>query len=238
MEDLDPPREVPGAAQAILNCLAQHGLAWDGQVVYQSQRRPLYDDALAQLKSKNLLFPCTCTRNKLAGRRIYPGFCRDETFPQNNAHAIRVRNTNSKLTFSDYFQGEIRLDESCGDFVVLRRDNWIAYQLAVVVDDYLQGITEVVRGIDLLDSTPRQLYLYMCLGWKAPSFAHLPLATNSQGQKLGKRTQAPAMKADRASENLLDALKFLGQVTPTEPLSVTQTLDWAIKHWDPRPLIK
>ena len=236
MEDLDPPREVPGAGQAILDCLGKHGLEWDGPVVYQSQRRSLYDEALAQLRSQGLLFPCTCSRTKLGGHSIYPGYCRDQVFPQPEEHAVRIRNTKPQLEFTDIFQGKVRV--SCGDFVVLRKDNWIAYQLAVVVDDHLQGITEVVRGLDLLESTPRQLYLFMCLNWKAPGYAHHPLAVDSRGQKLGKRNHAPAMNPEHASENLSAALNSLGQQAPPETLSVSQTLDWAIEHWDPSPLIK
>ena len=246
MEDLDKPREVAGAANHILNTLEKFGLEWDGEVVYQSQRSELYQEALNQIKAKSLIYQCSCSRKEIADSYnqkpaehgidglIYPGTCRDKssTF---KPYAERIKVKDQNISFNDAIQGKIdqNLANQIGDFVLKRADGLFAYQLAVVVDDHLQGATHIVRGADLLDSTPRQIYLQQVLGYSTPKYAHIPVASNQAGEKLSKQTLATPIDANNAPNLLINALDFLGQ-TPPQDLSnykAQEILAWAMQHW-------
>ena len=246
MEDLDKPREVAGAANHILNTLEKFGLEWDGEVVYQSQRSELYQEALNQIKAQPLIYQCSCSRKEIADSYnqkpaqhgidglIYLGTCRDKssTF---KPYAERIKVKDQNISFNDAIQGKIdqNLANQIGDFVLKRADGLFAYQLAVVVDDYLQGVTHVVRGADLLDSTPRQIYLQQVLGYSTPKYAHIPVASNQAGEKLSKQTLATPIDANNAPNLLINALDFLGQ-TPPQDLSnykAQEILAWAMQHW-------
>jgi glutamyl-Q tRNA(Asp) synthetase len=249
MEDLDPPREQPGAADAILCSLEVHGLQWDGELLFQSQRLPAYEETLAQLIAANLIYPCYCTRQDLqALGGIYNGRCRTETLPAHAPHALRLKLYDTPqlptdmLSFMDLFQGlqHQNLRRTAGDAIVKRKDGLFAYQLAVVVDDIAQGITHVVRGADLLDVTSRQIALFKLLQAPAPIYGHVPLALTHNGQKLSKQNHAPPLENARAGNNLWQALVFLGQNPPSEleQAKVEDLMSWAITHWDERQLCK
>jgi glutamyl-Q tRNA(Asp) synthetase len=235
MEDLDQPRVVPGAADAILRQLDSFGLHWDDAVEYQSRRGELYRQALQRLVAFS--YPCACTRKELEdsalaidGSRIYPGTCRGGLAPGKAARATRLRTDAMPVRFTDRAQGEIvqSVETEVGDFVLRRADGLIAYQLAVVVDDAAQGITDVVRGADLLDSTARQIFLQRLLGVATPRYLHSPIATNGAGEKLSKQTRAP----DAHPEDIPWALAFLGMQAPAD-LAGRDLLAWAAGHWDP-----
>ena len=209
MEDLDTARVMPGAADAILRQLEAFGLEWDGAVVYQSARLDLYMRAIESLKAH--CYACACTRKELEdsalaidGSRIYPGTCRAGPAPGKAARAVRVRTNDEPVRFADRVQGVVSqsLERDIGDFVVRRADGLFAYQLAVVVDDAAQGVTDVVRGADLLDSTTRQIHLQRLLGYATPRYLHLPVATNVKGEKLSKQTQAADAARSRHSRRL------------------------------------
>ena len=199
IEDVDTPRTVPGAAEGILRTLEQFGFEWDGPVVWQSRRTDAYRAAFEALRAAERVFPCACTRREIAdsalardGTRRYPGTCRDGLAPGREARAWRLRVEPGVVSFDDAVQGLIREDVAAdvGDFVLLRADGLFAYQLAVVVDDAEAGVTEVVRGADLLDSAPRQAWLATRLGFEVPSYAHVGLAVNQDGDRLAKRDGA------------------------------------------------
>ena len=243
IEDLDPPRVVAGAADDILRTLEAFGLHWDETVVRQSARHDAYAAALTQLIEAGHSFFCACTRKEIAdsslGRDstpIYPGTCRDGLAPGRTARAIRVRVRDETIAFQDRLQGEVmqNLSRDIGDFVIRRADGYYAYQLAVVVDDAWQGITDIVRGADLLDSTPRQIHLQRLLDLPTPRYLHLPIATNAQGEKLSKQTLAAPVDATRPSAGLVHALRFLGQPAPDVLRSARPgtVLEWAIANWD------
>jgi len=248
MEDLDPPREIPGAADEILRALEAYHLFWDGPVLYQSQRQEAYDDTLTRLATEQHSFPCGCSRKSIAdatpadkktqtaGHTPYPGTCREGLPPGTTARAIRVRVPQKAIRFHDGLQGliETQLASTVGDFVVHRADGLTAYHLAVVVDDAFQGITEIVRGSDLLESTPPQLHLQDLLGFKQPNYIHLPIVTNSQGQKLSKQTFAAAIDQKDPGPTLAKALTFLGHA-PEPSLAKAdpaRLLEWATGNWD------
>lgn len=237
MEDLDPPREQPGAAASILHCLEAHHLYWDGPVLYQSQRLEAYAAALQQLSSAGLTYLCNCNRQRLKGLGVYDGHCRQHP-PQQPPCATRLRvpgGAAGLIEFTDGFQGPQReqLDKSAGDFVIHRKDGLFAYQLAVVVDDIAQGTTHILRGSDLLDSSARQLYLYDLLGQPRPQLAHLPVLVNRDGQKLSKQTFAAPLDPGRAAANLFLALQQLGQQPPAGLQSDGPgLLQWGIACWD------
>ena len=238
MEDLDKPREAPGAAQAILDALAGFGLGWDGDVMVQSARTDAYRAALARLAEWT--YPCACTRREIAdsalagpdGAAVYPGICRRGLAPGRVARAVRIRVDDETVAFDDLAQGRIgqHLASEVGDFVVLRADGIFAYQLAVVVDDAAQGVTHVVRGADLLDSTPRQIFLQRRLGVPEPVYMHVPVATNVAGEKLSKQTLAAAVDRADPVPALRAALAFLGQPAPA--LARDALLAHAAAHWD------
>ena len=236
MEDLDPPREVPGAQAAILKSLENYGLHWDGELVRQSERHDAYAALVDELLQRRLAYACTCSRKQLEGYQgIYPGFCREAGHAQDNA-AIRLRVPDSRYGFVDRVQGQYsqHLGREVGDFVIRRRDGLYAYQLAVVLDDGWQGVTDVVRGADLLDSTPRQLYLQELLGLAQPRYLHVPLIIQPDGHKLGKSYRSPPLPADQATPMLLRALRALGQPLPDggEQARAEELLRWASQHWD------
>src|SRR5262245_31546539 len=236
MEDLDPPRESPGAADEILRVLAALGLEWDEPVSYQSARVQAYGAALASLHRRGAVFACACTRKEIAdsaiggpdGSLVYPGSCRDGLPPGRAARANRVRvgGVTAAVEFEVAWRGPVRQDlaRDVGDFVLVRADALFAYQLAVVVDDAAQGITDVVRGADLLDSTPRQIFLQQLLDLPTPRYLHLPVATNAHGEKLSKQTLAEPVDPSRGAGALLGALRFLGQAPPAA-LSGTSARD-------------
>ncbi len=245
MEDLDAPRAQPGAAEAILRTLQACGLRWDGEPMYQSRRSAAYRTALARLEAQGLIYACGCSRREIAdsglgpdGALIYPGTCRNGLAPGKKARATRVRIDNAVIEFEDAVQGTIRQDLAAevGDFVLLRADGLYAYQLAVVVDDAQQGITDVVRGADLLDSTPRQIYLQRLLGLPTPRYLHLPAAVNAAGEKLSKQTLAPPVDARDAVPVLVQVMEFLGQAPPAQLRRATldEFWAWALAHWDAR----
>ena len=232
IEDLDTPRVQAGAAEHILRTLGELGLTWDGPVEYQSRRLALYRDALARLEPR--AYWCGCTRREIAdsslglaadGAQIYPGTCRAGLAPGKTPRALRLR-VGGTIGFNDRVQGAQRqdLEREVGDFVLCRADGMFAYQLAVVVDDAEQGITDVVRGADLLDSTARQIQLQRLLGHATPSYLHIPAAVNRAGEKLSKQTGARAVAA--GSDALRRALAFLGQ-------RETDDLGEAVRNWNP-----
>ncbi len=241
IEDLDPPREVPGAADLILRQLDEHGLHWDGPVLYQSSRLPAYKDALQQLSRAGLLYACYCNRARLRTLGgCYDGACRihklnSSTSIPDKPHAIRIQlPEHSVIALDDLIQGSLTFDLSAaGDFILWRRDHLAAYQLACSLDDGYQGISHVIRGSDLLDSTPRQMHLLHCLGLATPQYGHIPVLSNTQGQKLSKQNHAPQLDLGKVLANLLDCLVLLGVSPPVElnKASIQQVLDWAIKHW-------
>jgi glutamyl-Q tRNA(Asp) synthetase len=220
MEDLDRPREQSGAADQILRALERLGFEWDGPVVRQSARAERYCAVLADLARRGFTYPCGCTRKELEdsvlaidGARVYPGTCRHGLAPGKHARAVRLRTHAAPIAFRDRIQGEIeqRVEREVGDFVVRRADGTVAYQLAVVVDDLDQGVTDVVRGADLLDSTARQIHLQRILGAPQPRYAHVPVAVNAAGEKLSKQTGAAPLDLADPKRELARARRFLGQ---------------------------
>lgn len=247
MEDLDPPREQPGAADAILQSLEDHGLHWDGTVIYQSQRNNAYQSCLDALLQARFVYPCTCSRQDLTAMGgIYNGHCRnhpiDSTTNEHKNIALRLklydlpdRATSELIQFEDIFQGPQtqNLRTQAGDQILKRRDGFFAYQLAVVVDDIAQGITHIIRGSDLLEVTGRQLFFFGLLDAPLPQFGHVPLAIQANGQKLSKQNHAKAIDSKLASRNLWQGLGFLGQEPPIElaGASIKEVLEWGINNW-------
>tara|TARA_R110000824_G_scaffold7892_2_gene35643 strand:- start:11417 stop:12391 length:975 start_codon:yes stop_codon:yes gene_type:complete len=241
IEDLDPPRESPAALKQILQALEELNLLWDGEIIYQSQRSQAYQEALARLQEQALIFPCTCSRQDIQDHGgIYPGFCRERELNEVNAESdtfsLRCKVPDIAIQFDDLLQGKQsqNLRSDVGDFILKRKDGLFAYQLAVVVDDAFQEITHVVRGIDLIDSTPRQIYLQRLLGYKQPVYAHIPVIINSQGQKLSKQHHANPLPAGKPSLSLYQALICLHQ-QPDADLKNAAPADiitWAIEHWN------
>lgn len=233
IEDLDGPRVQPGAADDILRALERLGLGWDGAVEYQSRRTALYRSALERLRSQT--YWCGCTRREIAdsslglapdGAQIYPGTCRDGLPPGKAARALRVKVDNARVAFADRVQGsgEQYLARDVGDFVLYRADGQFAYQLAVVVDDADQGVTDVVRGADLIGSTARQIYLQHLLGYATPRYFHVPVVLNDAGEKLSKQTGAEALDLSAPQRELGRALAFLNQ---------PEDLGDALRGWNP-----
>lgn len=245
IEDLDLPRVVAGAADNIMRALEQLGLLWDGPVVWQSQRNDVYQEALDRLQRQGLLFDCGCSRREIlasaphAGEEgpVYPGTCRNGLLPERRPRMQRVRVPSEQVCFTDGVYGARAqcLSEVVGDFVLRRADGLFAYQLAVVVDDADTGVNQVVRGADLLLSTPRQVFLQSCLGYPIPHYVHLPLALGDDGQKISKRhgvieTVAPVQDA----RLLWRALSFLGQEPPVggSEGAPEEILSWAVAHFN------
>ncbi len=236
IEDLDPPREIAGASDSFLHDLKQHGLQWDDDVMWQSQRAAQYEHALRKLRDATNVYACDCSRQSLREfGAIYPGLCRHRGLPDSAEVALRVAVDDREVVFDDVIQGRRaqRLDQEVGDFIVHRKHNLFAYQLAVVVDDAAQAVTHVVRGSDLLESTGRQLYLQRLLGYPIPVYAHIPLLLNAQGSKYSKQTFAEPIGGGNVRENLLAALRFLQQPLPpsNQCRQVDSILAWASEHW-------
>lgn len=243
MEDLDPPREQPGAASAILQCLGEHGLHWDGEVIYQSRRNEAYQTCLDALLQARLAYYCTCSRQELTAMGgIYDGRCRNRPVDPTLICSVRLklydlpdRPTADIIRFDDLIQGTQvqNLRIQAGDQILKRRDGFYAYQLAVVVDDIAQGITHIIRGSDLLEVTGRQLFFFDLLGAPLPQFGHVPLAIQANGQKLSKQNHAKAIDSKLASRNLWRGLEFLGQNPPADlaDASTSECLDWALHNW-------
>lgn len=245
IEDVDLPRRRLGAAEAIATTLSAYGFVWDGPMTRQSERSALYEQALEHLRERGLLFACACTRRELeatppgsSGERVYPGTCRHEHLVGGEGRAWRVAVDDAPVVFTDRLQGkqQQRLDKDVGDFVVKRADGLFAYQLAVVVDDASQGVTDVVRGADLLASTPRQIWLQRQLGFATPAYLHHPIAIDHAGRKLSKETGAAQLPGDPLPA-LCRAWRFLGQPAPERsPRSVAAFWRWALRAWEVRAL--
>jgi glutamyl-Q tRNA(Asp) synthetase len=244
VEDIDAPRVLPGAADDILRTLEAFGMTWDGPVIYQSQRTHRYRQAIQQLLDQGLAYPCTCSRRQVAQlaaahstNGVYPGLCRRKPHQPGRPEAIRLRTNNHIIDFQDTIQGHYHqcLEQTVGDFVIRRSDGLFAYQLAVVVDDAEQAITQVVRGSDLLDSTPRQIYLQRLLRATTPHYSHLPVVTHKDGSKLSKQTRALPLDKRNPKPTIIAALRFLQQNPPA--FLVHENLEtiwkWATAHWRP-----
>ena len=241
IEDVDVPRTVPGAEAQILRALEAFGLHWDGAVARQSERTALYEAALERLRAAGRIYRCRCSRREIADSAftgpdgpIYPGTCRLLGLDSRIEGADRLRVPAGKIAFDDRVMGRVEQDlaRDVGDFVMRRRDGHFAYQLAVVVDDADQGVTDVVRGADLLLSTPRQILLQQTLGFETPRYLHIPVATHPDGQKLSKQSLAAAVDPAHPLEALTRALKFLGQPV-TEGYRAEALVVAAAKCWNP-----
>ena len=238
IDDIDTPRVAPGAVDSILRCLERFQMHWDGPVVYQSTRLPAYEAAFEQLRASGLVYPCACSRKEIgdsvAGSLIYPGTCREGLAPGRSVRAWRVRTQASAIEFADLLQGRVRQDlaREIGDFVVWRADGIFAYHLACAVDDSAQGITHVVRGADLIASTPRQIFLQKKLALPTPEYLHLPVALDVSGEKLSKQTRARAVE-EQTGEVLAQVLDFLGHKPPDEICAedLSALWQWAITNW-------
>ena len=242
IDDLDPPRAVPGAADEILRCLDAFGMHWDGPVVYQSARNDAYHAALHRLAQSGHTYPCACSRREIADAGVagaegaaYPGTCRKGLAAGREARALRARTDGAVIGFDDGLQGPVRQDlqTEMGDFVIYRADHVFAYHLACAVDDAFQGITDVVRGADLIASTPRQIHLQRLLGLPTPGYLHLPVAVNAAGEKLSKQTRAPAVDYLNPAAPLARVLRFLGHQPPVAVagMDVATLWEWAVSNW-------
>ncbi len=251
IEDVDKPRTLPGAADTILRTLEGFGFEWDGEVLVQSRRLDLYHAALAHLQLNGEAYPCACSRSEIKsassqtsvdGGLRYPGTCRNGLPEGRDARAWRLKMFDRDFNFFDRIHGMCRqnVDREVGDFVLLRADGQYAYQLAVVVDDAAQGVNAVVRGVDLLDSTARQIALQQRLGLPTPSYAHLPVVINAAGEKLSKQTLAPAVDPAQGSAILAAAMQFLGHPLPAEMrgASLFDFWNWAISAWSIERVIR
>ena len=235
IEDIDPPREQAGASAAILDALTALGLQWDGPVTFQSHRASAYDEALAQLDAADLTFPCACTRKQLGGGP-YAGACREGIAPGQVGRSVRLRVDAAEIHFEDEVQGHYGQDlaREVGDFILLRADGLYSYHLAVVIDDAAAGVTEIVRGVDLIDSTPRQIHLQTALGVETPAYVHFPVVLNAAGSKLSKQTFAKPIDVRSPSRVLFESLSFLRQQPPRALLGAPpeEILAWGVVHWD------
>jgi glutamyl-Q tRNA(Asp) synthetase len=247
IEDVDPPRVVAGATDAILRGLAALGFEWDGSVEYQSRGGAAYQAALERLDTLGLVYGCDCSRREIAEMAprgvdgtVYPGTCRERGWRGDPARepAWRFRVPEARVEFDDRLLGRVACDiaRECGDFVLKRADGVFTYQLAVVVDDAEQGITHVVRGADLLASTPRQIVLQQALGYPTPVYLHLPVVLDAAGDKLSKQTLAAPLDESNPLPALLGAVRFLGQAPATDIGAVAEFWDWAKRNWRPECL--
>jgi len=239
IDDLDPPRVASGSVDAILRCLENFQMNWDGEILFQSARTDAYRSALDQLRARGLVYPCACSRKEIgdagSGGLVYPGTCRSGLPPGRQVRAWRVRTENAYIEFVDLLQGRVGQDieREIGDFVLFRADRVFAYHLACAIDDYAQGVTHVVRGADLMASTPRQIHLQRLLGLPTPVYLHLPVALNAAGEKLSKQTLALSVETERAAVVLSDVLKFLRHSPPDEVSAdgVSALWRWALENW-------
>lgn len=242
IDDLDPPRTVPGAAHDILRTLEACGMQWAGTIAYQGVRTEAYHCALHELRQTGKLYACACSRREIADSGVagiegyvYPGTCREGVPAGRAARAWRIDTRGAAVDFDDAIQGRVAhdLEREIGDFVLYRADRVYAYQLAAAVDDAEQGVTHVVRGADLIDSTPRQIYLQHLLRLTTPVYAHLPVAVDARGEKLSKQTKAAAIDRGDVSSSLARALRFLGHDAPRalERAGVADIWAWAEANW-------
>ncbi|MCK4494400.1 MAG: tRNA glutamyl-Q(34) synthetase GluQRS [Methylococcales bacterium] len=236
IDDLDTPRNCLGAAADILKTLETFGLHWDENIIYQSQQQSLYQSALDELRQQQLIYPCLCSRKNLKNQPIYPQFCRNKTLDSTQKVAIRLKTTPEIRSFQDQLQGQLsaNIATDYGDFIIKRKDTIIAYQVAVIIDDQQQNISHIVRGIDLFDSTPRQLYLQKIFGFPAPHYAHLPIIVNPAGAKLSKQSFAKAIEKQHPEKILFQILSLLKQQPPAElkEASVIELLTWGVLNWN------
>jgi glutamyl-Q tRNA(Asp) synthetase len=242
MEDLDTGRCKTEYAKSILKTLETFQFQWDGEIIFQSKRNNIYQDILDSIQQYT--YPCSCTRKQLQGQTaenpysyIYPGNCRKSLGnPDAKQTSIRLKTDSKTLCFDDQCQGHFcqNIKEEVGDFILKRSDGLFAYQLAVVVDDAAQGITDIVRGADLFDNTPRQIYLQQILGYPQPNYLHFPVATTHDGKKLSKQNQSREITAHNKRSQLIDALAFLGQQPPAskEFTNLDDLWRWAVQNWD------
>jgi glutamyl-Q tRNA(Asp) synthetase len=244
IEDVDPPRIAAGSADAILHTLDAFGFEWDGPVMYQSRRTEAYRAALESLRARGLVYACDCSRKALSGiaRRgidgpVYPGTCRDK--PANDRLAQRFRTPADRVVFEDAQLGRVacNIADECGDFPLRRADGVYAYQLAVVVDDAEQGVTDIVRGADLLTSTPRQIVLQLALNLPTPRYSHLPVVLDDHGDKLSKQTLAQPVDSARPLAALRASAGFLGLSIPSDIADAATFWTVAKALWPHRPIL-
>lgn len=253
MEDVDKTRAMIDADRLIYQQLQAFGMQWDGEVIYQTQRTSAYANAFAELQARHLIYPCTCTRKEIADSAISIGLegsiysknCLRKLINPALNPAYRIKTNDHIVNFHDAIYGAVTqsVSEAIGDYILKRADGYFAYQLAVVVDDHFQGVTHIVRGADLLESTPRQLYLQTLLGYATPSYMHIPIVKNAIGEKLSKHTQASPIALDTShpgliSAQLTEALAFLGLAPPPSlaSRSVSAIWDWTFAHWQTNTL--
>lgn len=231
IEDIDPPREVKGSSQAIIASLEAHGLYWDDDILWQHNQYDYYRDYLNELTVKQLIYPCDCSREQ----GIYSGHCRERITPSSSHYALRLKTSATDIEFVDSIQGFYKqnINQQIGDFILWRKDGLPAYQLAVVADDHYQNISHIIRGSDLLESTPRQLYLAAALKFTRAEYGHLPVLVNNNGQKLSKQSYACPLDDSTPIDNICYVLQRLGQQLPLEkPCTVAELLTCAIDQWD------
>ncbi|HNP35338.1 MAG TPA: tRNA glutamyl-Q(34) synthetase GluQRS [Woeseiaceae bacterium] len=242
IENIDPPREQPGASEQIVSALERYGFEWDGPLVWQRDSTEHHALALQALLDQKQAYWCKCSRRDLASAQqarvgaVYPGTCRDLGIAASSNLAVRVRTMNDAIVFDDRLQGlqSLSLEAASGDFVVWRKDGLVAYQLAVVVDDHLQQVNHIVRGVDLMDSTPRQVWLQELLGYRTPVYAHIPVAVHADGSKLSKLTGARALPLVGVEKILIEGLCALRQSPPRALLeaSLEEIWQWASANWN------
>jgi len=243
IDDIDSPRIVTGASDSIIATLQKYGLQWDGPIYYQSDNVTSYQAIIEQLISQQLVYPCSCSRKSLSALKtsVYPGTCR-HIKEQTTPCSLRLKTKDIELFFNDELQGQqsINIAQQHGDFIISRKDNITAYQLAVVIDDHKQNISHVVRGFDLLDSTAKQIFLQNTLGYKTPTYCHVPIITDQQGHKLSKQKCAQAVSTDNPQKTLFILLELLQQNPPQylKKATIPQIINWAIEHWHSAPLKK
>ena len=244
IDDSDTFRNKPGATESIIDILHCFGFDEDGEISFQSNNLDIYDSTVEQLLKKNLAYPCICTRKALASNKssIYPGDCHHIRLKENQPHALRVKSKPTEINFEDELQGHFthHLAQQSGDFIIKRKDAIVAYQLAVVIDDYQQNITHVVRGFDLLDSTPKQIFLQQILGYSTPTYCHVPIITDSNGCKLSKQAFAQPVTKENPQKTLVKLLQLLNQNPPVQlnTTSVREIMLWGIEHWNSNSLKK
>lgn len=235
IDDIDPPREVAGSADSIIGTLAALGLSPDEPVIYQSRNSICYRQAIAELQQINQVYYCSCSRSELPADGRYTGKCRQGPLQPEKPQSIRLKCKNQNLDFVDKLQGTYtsNLCETSGDFIVQRKDGYFAYQLCCALDDAKPGITEVVRGADLLDSTPQQIYIRQCLGLASPAYLHIPLVNDADGNKLSKSDAADPLQYDNYSAAVRMALLHLNHPPPASIQTHEGLLKWALAHWQP-----
>ncbi len=236
IDDVDYLREAKGASESIIDTLQHFGLFWDGPIYYQTDQLNHYQQIIESLQNRQLIYPCNCTRKSLRAldNPIYPGICRDKSV-QADTFSLRIKCSDSEVRFTDQLQGnqQHNMARQHGDFIIKRRDQITAYQLAAVIDDQQQGISHVVRGYDLLDSTPKQIYLQQILGYRSPVYCHFPVIVDSKGDKLSKQSFADAVSLKKPEKTLFFLLQLLCQQPPEKlkHASLQSMIDWGIEHW-------